>query len=63
MLLKVVNVNIVLLHTPVLILKSSTGIGQGRVTDNLKGAFEEGIIDDALHVPDEDSVEMVREID
>ncbi|XP_028403081.1 cysteine synthase 1-like [Dendronephthya gigantea] len=35
------------------------GIGQGRVTENLKGAFEEGIIDDALHVPDEDSVKMV----
>ena len=28
----------------------------------MKGAFEKGIIDDALHVPDRDSVEMVREI-
>ncbi|CAB3989856.1 cysteine synthase 1-like [Paramuricea clavata] len=35
------------------------GIGQGRVTENMKGAFEKGIIDDAVHVPDRDSVEMV----
>ena len=35
------------------------GIGQGRVTDNMRGGFEEGIFDDAVHVPDKDSVEMV----
>lgn len=33
------------------------GIGQGRVTDNLTGAP----IDGSLHVPDEESVDMVRE--
>ena len=31
------------------------GIGQGRVTDNMKGAK----VDTAIHVPDEDSVRMV----
>ena len=36
------------------------GIGQGRVTNNMKGAFDDGVFDDAIHVPDEDSVEMVR---
>ncbi|XP_046859124.1 cysteine synthase 1-like [Xenia sp. Carnegie-2017] len=35
------------------------GIGQGRVTNNMKGAFDDGVFDDAIHVPDEDSVEMV----
>jgi len=33
------------------------GIGQGRVTDNLKPDID--LIDDALHVPDERSIEMV----
>ncbi|KAF9941724.1 hypothetical protein BGZ65_001852 [Modicella reniformis] len=33
------------------------GIGQGRVTDNLKPDIE--LIDDALHIPDEDSLEMI----
>ena len=33
------------------------GIGQGRVTDNLAGAP----IDSSLHLPDEESVDMVRE--
>ena len=28
----------------------------------MKGAFDEGIIDDALHVPDKDSVEMVSSL-
>lgn len=35
------------------------GIGQGRVTNNLEGAP----IDDSLHVPDEESVEMVSVLD
>ena len=35
----------------------TTGIGQGRVTDNLKPDID--LIDDALHVPDERSIEMV----
>lgn len=34
-----------------------TGIGQGRVTDNLKPDIH--LIDDALYVPDEKSIEMV----
>lgn len=33
------------------------GIGQGRVTDNLKPDIE--LVDDAVHVPDERSIEMV----
>jgi cysteine synthase len=33
------------------------GIGQGRVTNNLKPDID--LIDDALHVPDEKSIEMV----
>jgi len=33
------------------------GIGQGRVTDNLKPDID--LVDDALHVPDERSIEMV----
>ena len=33
------------------------GIGQGRVTENLKPDIH--LIDDALHVPDERSIEMV----
>jgi len=33
------------------------GIGQGRVTENLKPDID--LIDDALHVPDERSIEMV----
>lgn len=33
------------------------GIGQGRVTDNLKPDIE--IIDGALHIPDEDTIRMV----
>ncbi|KAG0174951.1 Cysteine synthase 1 [Apophysomyces sp. BC1034] len=33
------------------------GIGQGRVTDNL--AQDIALIDDAVHVPDQDSIEMV----
>jgi len=33
------------------------GIGQGRVTDNLKG--EVGLMDDALHIPDSESIKMV----
>ncbi|KAN0060586.1 hypothetical protein ACQY0O_007238 [Thecaphora frezii] len=33
------------------------GIGQGRVTDNLKN--EVGILDGSVHVPDEESIEMV----
>jgi cysteine synthase A len=33
------------------------GIGQGRLTDNLKPDFE--LIDDAVHVPDSESIEMV----
>jgi len=35
----------------------AAGIGQGRVTDNLKQDID--IIDDALFVPDELSIEMV----
>eukprot|EP01130_Rhizamoeba_saxonica_P003596 TRINITY_DN1502_c0_g1_i2.p1 TRINITY_DN1502_c0_g1~~TRINITY_DN1502_c0_g1_i2.p1 ORF type:complete len:357 (-),score=79.33 TRINITY_DN1502_c0_g1_i2:39-1109(-) len=31
------------------------GIGQGRVTDNMDGA----LVDDAVHIPDEKSIEMV----
>ena len=41
---------------------SPIGIGQGRVTENMKGGFEEGIFDDAVHVPDKDSVQMVAQI-
>ncbi|KAL1974911.1 hypothetical protein VTN31DRAFT_5115 [Thermomyces dupontii] len=33
------------------------GIGQGRVTDNLKPDID--LIDDSLHIPDEKSIEMV----
>jgi len=33
------------------------GIGQGRVTDNLKPDIE--LIDGALHIPDEDSIRMI----
>lgn len=33
------------------------GIGQGRVTDNLKGEVE--LLDGSLHVPDKESIEMV----
>ena len=33
------------------------GIGQGRVTENLREAVE--LLDGALHVPDEESIEMV----
>jgi cysteine synthase A len=33
------------------------GIGQGRITDNLKP--DVGIIDGALHIPDEESIKMV----
>jgi cysteine synthase A len=33
------------------------GIGQGRITDNLKPDI--GIIDGALHIPDEESIKMV----
>ncbi|KAK0711647.1 tryptophan synthase beta subunit-like PLP-dependent enzyme [Lasiosphaeris hirsuta] len=33
------------------------GIGQGRITDNLKG--EVGVIDGSLHISDEKSIEMV----
>jgi cysteine synthase len=33
------------------------GIGHGRVTDNLKPDIN--LVDDALHVPDERSIEMV----
>jgi cysteine synthase A len=35
----------------------NAGIGQGRLTENLKTDFE--LIDDAVHVPDADSIEMV----
>jgi len=38
-------------------VSADKGIGQGRVTDNLKQDIE--LIDDALHVPDERSIEMV----
>lgn len=33
------------------------GIGQGRVTDNMKGI--EPLIDDALHIPDSKTIEMI----
>ena len=33
------------------------GIGQGRITDNLKNDFH--LIDDAVHIPDADSINMV----
>lgn len=36
------------------LLTIRSGIGQGRVTDNLKGA----LIDDAVFIPDEQSIEM-----
>lgn len=35
-------------------LTTPSGIGQGRITDNLKGAP----IDDAVFIPDEQSIEM-----
>jgi cysteine synthase len=33
------------------------GIGQGRVTDNLKPDID--LMDSGIHVPDEDSIQMV----
>ena len=45
-------------RSPFLRLPHGPGIGQGRVTDNMKGA--EAYIDDALHIPDEDTIDMVR---
>lgn len=33
------------------------GIGQGRITDNLKPDI--GLVDDSLHIPDEETIEMV----
>lgn len=36
------------------------GIGQGRVTDNLKQDID--LVDDALHIPDEDSIRMVYQM-
>lgn len=35
------------------------GIGQGRVTENLKPEIEAGLIDDAVFISDEDSILMV----
>jgi len=36
------------------------GIGQGRVTENMKGS--EQFVDDALHIPDEETIKMVYEL-
>jgi cysteine synthase A len=36
---------------------ADVGIGQGRVTENLKPDID--LVDNALHVPDERSIEMV----
>ncbi|CAO1629145.1 unnamed protein product [Parajaminaea phylloscopi] len=38
------------------------GIGQGRITENLKPEVSAGLIDDSLHVPDEDSIRTVYEM-
>lgn len=38
------------------------GIGQGRVTENLKPEVTDGLIDDSLHIPDEDSMRTVYEM-
>lgn len=38
------------------------GIGQGRVTENLRPEVSEGLIDDSLHVPDEESIRTVYEM-
>ncbi|CAH7675998.1 tryptophan synthase beta subunit-like PLP-dependent enzyme, partial [Phakopsora pachyrhizi] len=35
------------------------GIGQGRVTNNLRPEIDSGLIDDAIYVSDEESIEMV----
>ncbi|KNE66204.1 hypothetical protein AMAG_10445 [Allomyces macrogynus ATCC 38327] len=35
------------------------GIGQGRVTENLKAALDQGAVHDAVFVPDEESISMV----
>ncbi|KAG0143742.1 hypothetical protein CROQUDRAFT_724392 [Cronartium quercuum f. sp. fusiforme G11] len=35
------------------------GIGQGRVTENLRPEIAAGLIDDAIYVPDEESIVMV----
>ncbi|KAI9136079.1 cysteine synthase-like protein [Paraphysoderma sedebokerense] len=35
------------------------GIGQGRVTENLKEVFEEKLIDDAVHVTDAETIKMI----
>lgn len=38
------------------------GIGQGRITENLKPEVEAGLIDNSLHVPDADSIRTVYEM-
>lgn len=38
------------------------GIGQGRITENLKPEIEAGLLDDSVHAPDEASIRTVYEM-